>query len=500
MSIPETRVQLFAEAPIFTQSVEGRHGASLPAHDVPLVDPSEAWPAELLRDEPPGLPEVSEPEVVRHFTRASMWNFSIDRGMYPLGSCTMKYNPKSADAAAGLSIHAGLHPYQPEEMIQGALQLMYELEQLLAAITGFARVTLQPSAGAQGELCGLMLIRAYHRDRGDNARTKILIPDTAHGTNPASCTVNGFSTVPLKTGSTGGILTPEMVREAIEAQGADQIAGIMVTNPSTLGLFEAHIAEVIELVHAAGGLVYMDGANLNAVMGRYFPGSRGVDVMHYNLHKTFATPHGGGGPGAGPVGVSEALVPFLPTPTVERAEDGHYYLDRQRPRSIGQLRAFYGNFGVLLRAYAYIRELGAEGLQQVTDMAVLNANYLRVRLRDFLHVPHPDRCMHEVIASDRDLKETGVSTMDVAKRLMDYGFHPPTVYFPLVVQGALMIEPTETETPQTLDCFVEALRAIVKDAAERPEHVKAAPHGTGYTRLDETLAARKPKLRWTPEG
>ena len=491
------RTHLLQEPPIFVQSTPGRSGASLPDGDVPELDES-TWPESLRRTAPPGLREVSEPEVVRHYPRLSLANSNLDRGMYPLGSCTMKYNPKVADAAAALGAFVELHPYQPESMMQGALKLMHELERMLAEIGGFARVTLQPSAGAQGELCGLMMIRAYHQDR-DQPRAKILVPDTAHGTNPASCTVNGFATVHVATDE-DGMVTADEVERVIGQCGADDVAGIMVTNPSTLGLFEVELARVTELVHAAGGLVYMDGANLNALMGRCRPGEIGVDVMHYNLHKTFGTPHGGGGPGSGPVGVAERLVPFLPVPTVEHDGQRRYSLDFDRPRSIGQLRAFYGNFGVLLRAYAYIRELGAEGLSQATDMAVLNANYLRVRIRDFLHVPHAERCMHEVVASDHDLKDTGVTTLDVAKRLMDYGFHPPTVYFPLVVHGALMIEPTETETPQTLDCFVEALRCIVQEAHDSPELVKTAPHTTMLTRLDEVTAARRPRLRWTPEG
>jgi glycine dehydrogenase subunit 2 len=493
MSTPETKSLLVQEAPIFVQSIPGRSGASLPELDVPAVDPATLWPAAIRRGEGPALPEVSEPEVVRHYTRASLWNFHIDKGMYPLGSCTMKYNPKSADAAAAIPGLCGLHPYQPEDQLQGALALCHELEGCLARIAGFARVTLQPSAGAHGELCGLMLIRAYHEDRGKR-RSKVLIPDTAHGTNPASCTVNGFSTVPLPT-SERGYLTPESVKAVLD----DDVAGIMITNPNTLGLFEERIAEIAELVHGAGGLVYMDGANLNALLGRFRPGDAGVDVMHFNLHKTFATPHGGGGPGSGPVGVAEKLVPFLPIPTVERRPDGSYGLDHARPKSIGRMRAFLGNYGVMVRAYAYIRELGAAGLKQATEMAVLNANYLRASLRELLHIPHPDRCMHEVIASDHDLKATGVTTLDIAKRLMDYGFHPPTVYFPLVVHGALMIEPTETETPQTLDCFVAALREIVDDARQNPERVKAAPQSTGLGRLNETQAARKPKLRFGAE-
>ena len=497
MSAPDSKTLLVQEAPIFCQSSPGRSGASLPEPDVPGAEqPELSWPEHLRRREPAGLPEVSEPEAVRHYTRASLWNFHIDKGMYPLGSCTMKYNPKSADAAAAMSGLAGVHPYQPEEHLQGSLRLMAELERMLGEIAGFARVTLQPSAGAHGELCGLMLMRAC-LDRRSEGRSKVLIPDTAHGTNPASCTLNGFSTVKLQT-SDSGVLEPGAVAAAMEGQ-REQVAGIMITNPNTLGLFEVHMAEICRLVHEAGGLVYMDGANLNALMGKYRPGETGVDVMHYNLHKTFATPHGGGGPGSGPVGVVEELVPYLPVPTVERREDGSYYLDSDRPDTIGKMRAFHGNFGILVRAYAYIMELGNSGLCEATEMAVLNANYLRARLKDLLHIPFVEHCMHEVVATDEGLKPTGVTTLDVAKRLMDYGFHPPTVYFPLVVHGAMMIEPTETETPQTLDCFVAALEEIVKMAHEDPEALKAAPHSAGLRRLDETRAARKPVLRWRPE-
>jgi glycine dehydrogenase subunit 2 len=492
MSAPEHQALLVNEAPIFVQGSPGRSGASIPASDVPAADVAALWPASIRRETPPALPEVSEPEVVRHYTRASLWNFHLDKGMYPLGSCTMKYNPKVDDRAAATPAFVELHPYQPEEDLQGALELCHELESDLARIGGFSRVTLQPAAGAHGELCGLMMMRAYLRDRGEHRRTKILVPDTAHGTNPASCTLNGFSTIEIAS-SANGVLTPEAVAPHLD----DETAGIMITNPNTLGLFESQIAEIAALVHRAGGLVYMDGANLNALVGKFRPGDGGVDVMHYNLHKTFGTPHGGGGPGSGPVGVVEKLVPFLPVPTVEKGADGRFHLDRDRPKSIGQLRSFLGNFGVLLRAWAYIRELGPDGLRLATEMAVLNANYLRVRLRGLLHVPHPDRCMHEVVASDHDLKETGVTTMDIAKRLMDYGFHPPTVYFPLVVHGAFMVEPTESESPETLDCFVAAVEEIVKDAHERPELVKAAPHTAGLKRLDETQAARKPILRFT---
>ncbi|MCC6746375.1 MAG: aminomethyl-transferring glycine dehydrogenase subunit GcvPB [Deltaproteobacteria bacterium] len=482
---------LHHQEPIFAESEPGRTGASLPALDVPEVTLEGAWPIELRRLREPLLPEVSEPQVVRHYTRASQWNFSIDTGMYPLGSCTMKHNPKCADAASGFPCFNRLHPYQPEEDLQGALELMYDLERMLAEVGGFSRVTLQPSAGAQGELTGLMMIRAYHQDLGQR-RTRVLIPDSAHGTNPASCTLNGFYTVQVPSGP-DGLVHPDAVKAAL----SDDVAAIMITNPNTLGLFERHLAEIAEVVHRAGGLVYMDGANLNALMGRFRPGDMGVDVMHYNLHKTFGTPHGGGGPGAGPVGIAEKLVPFLPTPTVERA-GSRYVADYARPKSIGRVRAFFGNFGTLLRAWVYLRENGGEGLRRVTDMAVLNANYLRARLKESLHVPFPEACMHEVVATDKHLKASGVTTLDLAKRLMDYGYHPPTVYFPLVVHGAFMVEPTETETLAELDRFVAAVEAIVREAAEDPERVKNAPHTTGLRRLDETLAARQPKLRWTP--
>ena len=499
MSAPDTRSLLIQEAPIFVQSCAGRCGASLPEPDVPDSEaPEDQWPEALRRAQPAALPEVSEPEVVRHYTRASLWNFHIDKGMYPLGSCTMKYNPKSADAVAAMGALSGVHPCQPAEQLQGSLRLMAGLEHMLAEIAGFARVTLQPAAGAHGELCGLMLMRACLQQRGQGGRTRVLIPDTAHGTNPASCTLNGFSTVALATGQQG-VLEPAAVRQAMEGQ-QDQIAGIMITNPNTLGLFEVHLAEICQMVHDVGGLVYMDGANLNALMGRFRPGDAGVDVMHYNLHKTFGTPHGGGGPGSGPVGVVQELVPFLPVPTVQQHEDGSYYLDHHRPHSIGKMRSFLGNYGVLARAYAYIMELGAAGLSRATEMAVLNANYLRVQLRDVLHIPFADHCMHEVVATDQHLKPTGVSTLDVAKRLMDYGFHPPTVYFPLVVHGALMIEPTETETPQTLDCFVATLEEVVKQAEQDPGLLKQAPHSAGLRRLDETRAARKPVLTFTSES
>jgi len=475
---------------IFEQGSPGRSGASLPRQDVPDRDPTADWGKELARAVPAHLPEVSEVEVTRHYTRLSRWNFAIDIGMYPLGSCTMKYNPKINEQAARIPGFAALHPYQPEGTLQGALALMYALERALCEIVGMARATLQPAAGAHGELCGLMLIRAAHADRGRQPK-KVLIPDSAHGTNPASCTLNGFEAVTLPTGARG-VLEVDTVRRAADSD----TAAIMVTNPSTLGLFEENIAAIAEVIHAAGGYVYMDGANLNALLGKFRPGDAGVDVVHINLHKTFTTPHGGGGPGAGPVAVVPALEPYLPVPVVEKDGD-RYRLDAHRPKSVGRVRSFYGNWGMFVRAYTYIREMGAEGLTQATEMAVLNANYLRARLRDDFAPAYDRPCMHEVVVSDKKLKkETGVTTLDVAKRLIDYGFHPPTVYFPLIVPGALMIEPTETETPETLDEFADAMIAIAGEARTSPDLVKNAPHETGIRRLDETRAARQLKLRW----
>jgi len=487
----ETTAMLVQEKSIFEQGSPGRTGASLPKLDVPAQGPE--VPADMLRKEPPGLPELSEVEVTRHFTRLSRWNYAVDVGMYPLGSCTMKYNPKINERTARLHGLAKIHPYQPESTVQGALALMWELERALMEISGFARVTLQPAAGAHGELCGLMMIRAYHLDKGNDRRT-VLIPDTAHGTNPASCTLSGLRTVPVKIGP-DGILTAQ----AVKALCNDDLAAIMITNPNTIGLFESNIAAIAEVVHGAGGLVYMDGANLNALMGKFRPGDAGVDVMHFNLHKTFSTPHGGGGPGSGPVGVSKAVVPFLPVPMVEKDAKG-YRLDYARPKSIGRMRSFYGNFAMLVRAYTYIKELGGAGLTKATEMAVLNANYLRARLEQAFPVAFEGPCMHEVVLSDKQLKkETGVQTLDVAKRLMDFGFHPPTVYFPINVPGAIMIEPTETEPPEELERFAEAMLAIAEEAKTRPEALHEAPKNTLVRRLDETRAARTPRLRWTKQ-
>lgn len=489
-----TRQLLHHEAPIFELGASGRSGASLPALDVPAADPAALFGA-LSRETDPRLPEVSEVEVTRHFTRLSRWNYAIDIGMYPLGSCTMKYNPKVNERVARMPGFAGVHPAQPEPTIQGALELMYLLERALCEIAGFDRVSLQPAAGAHGELCGLMMIRAYHHSQGRSPR-KVLIPDSAHGTNPASASLNQFETVGLKTGA-DGLLHESTVRAAIEQHKGD-IAAIMITNPSTLGLFEEHFAGISRAVHEAGGLVYMDGANLNALLGKVRPGAAGVDVMHFNLHKTFTTPHGGGGPGCGPVGVGKVLAPFLPVPTVEKQGD-RYVLEFDRPMSIGRMRSFFGNFGMMVRAYTYIREMGGEGLTQATEMAVLNANYLRALLKDTYTLASEKPSMHEVVVTDKRLKkETGVQTLDVAKRLMDYGFHPPTVYFPLVVPGALMIEPTETESKETLDEFADAMIGIAAEAQRDPELLKSAPHNTALRRLDETRAARTPTLRWVP--
>jgi glycine dehydrogenase subunit 2 len=475
------------------RSRPGRVGWSLPALDVPEVDPTEVLPEGAVRREPAGLPELSEVEVVRHFTRLSTWNAAVDLGLYPLGSCTMKYNPKINERAARLDGFAGAHPMQPASEAQGFLQLCWELEQLLCEISGMDRVTLQPAAGAQGELAGIMMIRAYHEHRGER-RTKVLIPESAHGTNPASAALNGYEVVAVP-GGPDGVLHPEAVEPLMD----ETVAGLMLTNPNTLGLFEEHIVAIAEIVHSRGGLIYGDGANLNALLGTTRPGDQGIDVMHFNLHKTFSTPHGGGGPGSGPVGVKNILSTYLPTPVIQKVEgdDGdRFVLDHDFPHSIGRLHGNLGNLGMAVRAWAYIRSLGREGLRQCSDMAVLNANYLLARLRESFHVPYDRPVMHECVLSDRKLADTGVTTLDVAKRLIDHGYHPPTIYFPLIVHGALMIEPTESESLEGLDRFVESLEAIVREAHEDPETVTTAPHHTRHSRLDETRAARNPVLRW----
>jgi len=458
------------------------------------ADPAKELPAALLRPAIDGLPEISELEVVRHFTRLSTWNHGIDTGFYPLGSCTMKYNPKSSEALARLPGFAGVHPLAPPELCQGALELMWRLERALSEIAGFDQTTLSPAAGAQGELCGLMLIRAYHQAHG-NPRKKVLIPDTAHGTNPASSALNGYEVVQLASGPDGR-LHPETVRAAMD----EDVAAIMITNPNTLGIFETHIAEIAEVVHAKGGLVYGDGANMNALLGVARPGDMGFDVIQYNLHKTFATPHGGGGPGSGPVAVKAKLAPYLPLPVVVKEGEAYRLVTdaKERPETIGKLREFWGNFGMFVRAWALIREYGPEGVAQTGRLAVLNANYVRALLSDVYDLPYDTDSLHEVVFSDKLQKADGVTTMDVAKRLIDHGFHPPTIYFPLVVAGALMIEPTETESKETIDRFVAAMRAIAEEAKANPDALHAAPTKPVRARLDETRAARKPVLRWRP--
>ncbi|MGQ9632081.1 MAG: aminomethyl-transferring glycine dehydrogenase subunit GcvPB [bacterium] len=479
---------------IFERSVPGRKAFSLPPCDVPERSVSEAIPPNMLRGEPVSLPEISEMDLVRHFTFLSSNSFGVDSSFYPLGSCTMKYNPKVNERIARMERFSGLHPLLPEECVQGALEVMYSINRYLCEITGMEEFSLQPIAGAQGELTGLLIIAAYHRSRGER-RTKIIVPDSAHGTNPASAHLCGFQIVEVPSDNRGGI----DVGKLEEALGGD-VAGLMLTNPNTLGLFDENILRVAEMVHSCGGLLYYDGANLNAILGICRPGDMGFDIVHLNLHKTFSTPHGGGGPGAGPVGVKGNLADFLPSPIVVRRGD-EYILDDDRPKSIGRLSAFHGNFGVVLRVYAYIRTLGARGLREVGEGAVLSANYLmsimKKRLGKYLGLPYDRRCMHEFVMSAKVLKEaTGVRALDVAKRLLDYGFHPPTVYFPLIVEEALMIEPTETESKETLDSFVSALEAIMREAEEYPELLLQAPHTKIVGRLDEVRAARHPDLRF----
>ena len=482
-----------AEPLIFEKSCPGRQARLLPACDVPAVDLDALIPPDLRRPEPPDLPEVGETDVVRHYTRLSQMNYGVDAGFYPLGSCTMKYNPKINEEAAHLPGFERVHPGQPEASVQGCLRLMADLDQMLCAITGMDRFTLQPAAGAHGELTGLMMIRAYHENRRDSARRQIIVPDSAHGTNPASAAMAGFQVLEVASDAAGGV----DVAALRQLLGPDT-AGLMLTNPNTLGLFDVRIGEIADLVHAAGGLLYYDGANANAILGKARPGDMGFDVVHLNLHKTFGTPHGGGGPGAGPVGVKARLEPFLPAPLVERRQDGSFRLDERRPLSIGRVKAFYGNFGVLVRAYAYIRTHGAAGLRRVSEAAVLHANYLRVKLAGAFDLPYDRICMHEVVLSGSRQKALGVSTLDIAKRLLDYGYHPPTIYFPMIVREALMIEPTETESRETLDAFAAALLQIAAESADDPELVRQAPHLTALGRLDEVKAARQAILRYRP--
>jgi len=486
----------------FEKSRPNAQGPRLPDADVEAPGPADLLPREQLRAAPPVLPRLSEPEIMRHYSRLASMNFSISEQFYPLGSCTMKYNPVVNEAAAALSGFADLHPYQDEDTVQGALSLMWRLEQALCAVVGVERVTLQPAAGAHGEWTALRMIQAYHRSRGD-ARTEVLVPDSAHGTNPASAALSGFQVVEVKSGPDGRISLADL-----ESKLSPKVAALMLTNPNTLGLFEREILDIAEMVHAIGAMLYYDGANLNAFMGICRPGDMGFDAVHMNLHKTFTTPHGGGGPGAGPVGVKADLVPFLPTPTVERT-NGHLKLDFKRPNSIGRVRSFYGNFGMLVRAYTYIVAMGGDGLTQASRDAVLSANYLRSQVDGLLEMPHEGPCMHEFVASARNLAPQGIKALDVAKGLLERDFYAPTIYFPLVVPEAIMVEPTETESKETLDAFAAAIKEIVRQASQEPDALHAAPHGLPVGRLDEVATARKinsylqgqsddPILRWKP--
>ncbi len=480
------------KALIFEMSRPGSTAYALPKLDVPEKDMKKLIPENLLRATPAPLPEVSEPEAVRHFTQLSMRNHGVDAGFYPLGSCTMKYNPKINEDMARLDGFAGMHPLAPPKTAQGCLKLLHETDKMLSELTGMARVSLQPAAGAHGELCGLMIIRAYHEHNGDMQRRTIVVPDSAHGTNPASAAAAGFKVVEVKSDSRGMVDL-----EALSDLMGNETAGLMLTNPNTLGLFEENISAVADIVHKAGGLLYYDGANANAILGISRPGDMGFDVVHLNLHKTFGTPHGGGGPGAGPVGVSAKLVPFLPKPVIEKTKDG-YILDEERPLSIGRVRSFYGNFTVVVKAYTYILSMGADGLKKVSETAVLNANYIKEKLKTDFALPYDTPCMHEVILSAIKQNAHGVSALDIAKRLMDFGFHPPTVYFPLIVKEAMMIEPTETENRETLDAFIGAMKKIAREAKEEPDTVKNAPHSTIVSRLDEKTAVTKRILKYTP--
>jgi glycine dehydrogenase subunit 2 len=479
------------EPTLFELSRQGRRGYLLPEESL-----SEGMdlgiPERFLRRESADLPENAELNVLRHYTRLSTFNHHIEREMYPLGSCTMKYNPKLSEAAAQMPGLRDLHPMQPESLSQGALELLVDLQDKLAQITGMHAVSVQPSAGAQGELTCLLMARKYFQDRGETRRRKVVVPDSAHGTNPASASFAGFETVETPSNKRG-----EVDVAALKEILGDDTAVVMLTLPNTLGLFESKIREIADVVHESGALFYMDGANFNAIVGLVRPGDVPFDFLHLNLHKTFATPHGGGGPGAGPIGASAALEPYLPAPMPTRRADGTCFLDTDRPKAVGRVHSHLGNFGILVRAYAYLLYHGADGLRQISENAVLSANYLMEQLKEDFDVPYGRHCMHEFVLSGARQKRIGVRTMDMAKRLMDFGFHPPTVYFPLIVEEAMMIEPTESENVETLDRFVEAMRAIAREAAEEPEKVKSAPHDTRFGRVDEAGAARKPNLCWS---
>src|SRR4051794_30567055 len=492
-ALVETDMQRDRARTVFEKSKPGRRAFVAPPIDVPAV----ALPERFRRAEPPRLPEIAEPEIVRHYNRLSKRNFDLDTGFYPLGSCTMKHNPKLHERVAALPGNARLHPLQAPERAQGALRLMYELQGALGEIAGLPHVSLQPSAGSHGELAGVLLTRAYHLDRGDE-RTKILTPDTAHGTNPATVTMGGYAVVKVGTDERGGVDIDDL-----RAKADESVACLMLTNPNTLGLFDENIEEIRDIVHGVGATLYYDGANHTAVMARPRPGAMGLDIVHFNLHKTFTQPHGGGGPGAGPIAVPDRIEPYLPRPQVVKTGDDAYALDYERPKSIGRLRGFQGNYGVFVRSYAYILSLGADGLQEASETAVLNANYLLAKLRELgvtRHLPaaYERTCMHEFVLSGAPMKrELGLRTLDLAKRLLDHGFHPPTVYFPLLVDEALLVEPTETETRETLDAFAQAVAGILTEGAEDPEIARNAPYGTPVRRLDEAGAAKRPVIRQT---
>ncbi|ARF12731.1 aminomethyl-transferring glycine dehydrogenase subunit GcvPB [Sporosarcina ureae] len=478
---------------IFELSKPGRIGYSLPELDVPEVDVTSILSEGLIRTEDAELPEVSELDIMRHYTALSNRNHGVDTGFYPLGSCTMKYNPKINEAVARFPGFSRVHPLQDESTVQGALEVVYDLQEHLAEITGMPQVTLQPAAGAHGEWTALMMIRAFHEANGDTQRTKVLVPDSAHGTNPASATVAGFDTITVKSNEKGLVDL-----EDLKSKVGPDTAALMLTNPNTLGLFEEDILEMAAVVHGVGGKLYYDGANLNAVMSKARPGDMGFDAVHLNLHKTFTGPHGGGGPGSGPVGVTDELAAFMPKPVVEKVDD-RFILNYDVPQSIGRVKPYYGNFGIYLRAYTYIRSMGPDGLKAVTEYAVLNANYMMRRLEPYFDLPYTQHCKHEFVLSGRRQKKLGARTLDMAKRLLDFGYHPPTIYFPLNVEEAMMIEPTETESKETLDNFIEAMIQIAKEVEENPEIVQEAPHTTVIGRLDETKAARKPVLRYVKE-
>jgi len=478
---------------IFEISKKGRKGYSLPECDVDKKKLKEMIPEEYLRQESPDLPQVSEPDLVRHFTRLSQRNLGIDINFYPLGSCTMKYNPKVNEEIAHLSGFRKIHPYQPEESVQGTLKILYEMEKFLCQISGMDKVSLSPAAGAHGELTSMMMIKAYYKERKEE-RNVVLVPDSSHGTNSASSNFCGFQVIQIKSNKEGEIDLNDLAKKINK-----RVAALMVTIPNTLGLFERNILKIAKIIHSKGSFLYLDGANLNALLGIVKPSDLGVDIMHFNLHKTFSTPHGGGGPGSGPIGAREKLAPYLPIPLIGKGKES-YYFNYDRPKSIGKVRSFYGNIEVIIKAYCYLRSLGEEGLKEVSYNAILNANYLMKKLKKYFSLPYKGPCMHEFVLSGEDKEAKGIRTLDIAKRLLDYGFHPPTIYFPLIVKEALMIEPTETESRETLDAFILAMGQIKKEIKENPSLVKEAPCNLPISRLNEVKAARELKLRWKKNG